>query len=164
MSEARPSVSPTLAHWWCALSKCAWQTPRAGPSPARHTDPFRVHPGYDKIWDWPTFLTSPFVLLFNYPWFFLKPLLQFSVMEDAPCRTCQNLENSWCRHPGDVINRLILRFKARYCWVLPSRGSPVWTGRHRKPPSPRLSGWASPPCSPVHPAVPPGGVGAWARS
>ena len=49
-------------------------------------------------------------------------------------------------------------------FFLPSRGSPVWTERHRRPPSPRLSVWASPRCSRARPAAPPGGAGAWARS
>lgn len=48
-------LSHTVAYWACSLSKCAWQTPRAEPSPARHTNPFKVHHGRDKIWAWPIF-------------------------------------------------------------------------------------------------------------
>lgn len=48
--------------------------------------------------------------------------------------------------------------------MLPSRGSPVWTERHRTLRLLHLLGWASPQCSLARPAAPPGGADAWARS
>lgn len=88
-------LSHTVAHWARSLSKCAWQTPRAGPSPARHTNPFRVHRGRDKIWAWPIFSLTLCLSLTTFIFFLFLTSYSFSLTGDTPGQTCKILENSW---------------------------------------------------------------------